>query len=381
MVKKRVTLRDIASACGYHFSTVSLALRGDSSIPESTRCRIKEIAVKLGYSPDPVLSALVAYRQERSSPDYAGTIIWLTNNTVGSHWRDVPQNRDYYTGAEREAKERGFVLEELDLGTPGMNPARANQILHARRINCLLVPPQAADPRLGELDWKRFYAVALGYVLPVPHLHLVTHNHSGMMEELMDQLRLCGYQRPGLVLLNDIDQRAERKRVAAYLGDLYRNAGCNSMAPLCLESWDPGTFDRWFDEQKPDVLIGSSLANPELLPHLTSMGLRVPDDVGYADFHLAFQENRYAGMKANSERIGRVAVSDLISLYHRNECGPFDGSGHQTLLDGTWLAGPTVRNQDQYPGDLPGDGTDNPDKPHWNKFTRYPERRLRLKSG
>jgi DNA-binding LacI/PurR family transcriptional regulator len=380
MKNKRVTLRDIASACGYHFSTVSLALRGDSSIPEATRCRIKDIAVKLGYSPDPVLSALVAYRQKRTSPDYAGTIIWLTNNSPGFHWRGVPHNRDYFVGAEKEAKERGFVLEELDLGTPGMNPARANQILHARRINCLLVPPQQLSSTHMDLDWNRYFAVALGYGLPIPHLHLATINHAGMMEELMERLRVYRYQRPGLVLVDSRDQLAERKLAAAYLGELYLNDGFDPMAPLCLDSWNPETFDRWLEEQKPDVLIGSTLANPELLPHLSAMGLKAPDDIGYADFSLAIEENRYAGMKQNSEIIGRVAVSDLIRLYHRNECGPLKGAAHQTLLDGTWYAGPTLREQKRESGIFSSSGT-SPGKAPWETFGRRKERRLRLKSG
>ncbi|HKJ90756.1 MAG TPA: LacI family DNA-binding transcriptional regulator [Oceanipulchritudo sp.] len=380
MKNKRVTLRDIASACGYHFSTVSLALRGDPSIPEATRCRIKDIASELGYSPDPVLSALVAYRQKRTSPDYAGTIIWLTNNSPGFHWRGFPHNRDYFSGAEKEAKERGFVLEELDLGTPGMNPARANQILNARRINCLLVPPQQLSSRHMELDWNRYFAVALGYSLPIPHLHLTSINHAGMMEELMEKLLNYGYQRPGLVLMNSLDQLAERKLAAAYLGELYRNDGFISMAPLCIDTWNPETFDRWFEEQKPDVLIGSSLVNPELLPHLSTMGLRAPDDIGYADFNLSWQENRYAGMKQNAEVIGGVAVSDLIRLFHRNECGPLEGAAHQTLLDGTWYAGPTLREQKRQPGIFSSSGS-SPGIAAWESFGRRKERCLRLKSG
>jgi len=380
MKKKRITLRDIASASGYHFSTVSLALRGDSSIPEATRCRIKDIAGKLGYSPDPVLSALVAYRQKRVLPAYSGTIIWLTNNFPGFHWRGCPHNRDYFTGAEKEAKERGFVLEELDLGTPGMSPARANQILHARGINCLLVPPQQLSNTHIELDWNRFYAVAMGYGLPISHLHIVTKNHSGMMEEMMGQLRAYGYQRPGLVLTDSLDQQVERKVAAAYLGEQYRNNSLSSITPLSLESWNPELFVRWFEEQKPDVLIGNSLTNPEMLPHLSKMGLKVPDDIGYADFSLPIEENRYAGMKQNSEMIGRVAVSNLIRLYHRNECGPLEGAAHQTLLDGTWYAGPTLREEKRESGIFSSSGT-GPGKATWETFGRRKERRLRLKSG
>lgn len=380
MVKKRVTLRDIASACGYHFSTVSLALRGDSSIPESTRYCIKEVAAKLGYSPDPVLSALVAYRQEHAPPSYSGTIIWLTNNSPGFHWRDLSHNRGYYCGAAKEAKRRGFVLEELDLGTTGMTPARANQILHARRINCLLIPPQQPSPAHSKLDWDRFHAVTLGYGLPVPQLHLVTSNYSKMMGDLMERLYRLGYSRPGLVLCDKASHLQSRKWTSAYLEEIFRNDGFVSMSPLCLQAWNQDAFDRWFEAQQPDVLIGSNLLTPELLPHLAGKNIRIPVDIGYADFDLAFEEKEYAGMKQHAETVGRVAVSHLISIFHRNDCGDQAGPGIHTLLDGVWFLGPTVRPQKLHSANLVA-WEEGHRTVTWDNSDRHQRRTLNLQSG
>lgn len=375
-MKKRITLRDIGSACGYHFSTVSLALRGDPSIPEATRRRIQETAAKMGYSPDPVLAALVAYRQERAPPDYAGTIIWLTDNSKEFHWRDVPHNQGYFTGAEKEAKERGFVLEELDLGSPGMNPVRAKQILHARRINCLLVPPHPSSQACKDLDWEQFYAVFLNSSSESAARHVVSSNHPKAMIELMEQLNHLGYRRPALVLRETSNHEVTDQLVAAYLGRVFRNEGFISMRPLCLPAWEANSFNRWFDEQKPDVLIGSSLANPELLPHLSALGLSVPADIGFADYNLPHQEDKYAGMKQNAEKIGRIAVADLISLYHRNESGHSTSPGLHALIDSTWYNGPTVCTPRQHSKNLPRSSEEGPGKSFWGPFGLCKESKL-----
>ena len=62
MSLKRVTLRDLAKKLGVSHTTVSLALREHHSITPARRQEVKRLAEKLGYRPDPFLSALSAYR-------------------------------------------------------------------------------------------------------------------------------------------------------------------------------------------------------------------------------------------------------------------------------------------------------------------------------
>ena len=61
----RVTLRDIAQAAGVHYSTVSIALRDHPRISAPVRRKIKAIAQRMGYTPDPALAALNAYRKTK----------------------------------------------------------------------------------------------------------------------------------------------------------------------------------------------------------------------------------------------------------------------------------------------------------------------------
>jgi hypothetical protein len=61
----RITLGQVAETCQFSLATVPRALRDHPRIPPSTRQRVREAAERLGYRPDPALSALVAHRESR----------------------------------------------------------------------------------------------------------------------------------------------------------------------------------------------------------------------------------------------------------------------------------------------------------------------------
>ncbi len=68
ILQDRPTLRDIGLKTGFHYSTVSLALRDHPRIPDSTKQIICEAAKGLGYQPDAMPSALCAYRLTKRLP-------------------------------------------------------------------------------------------------------------------------------------------------------------------------------------------------------------------------------------------------------------------------------------------------------------------------
>ena len=60
----RVRLKDIAEKAHLSVFAVSMAMKNDPTIARATVERVKRIADELGYSPDPALSALSAYRSK-----------------------------------------------------------------------------------------------------------------------------------------------------------------------------------------------------------------------------------------------------------------------------------------------------------------------------
>lgn len=63
MKSSRITLKDIAKACGYTANTVSRAMRNDEKLPAETRRKIHEAAAGLGYIPNTLASSLRSGRR------------------------------------------------------------------------------------------------------------------------------------------------------------------------------------------------------------------------------------------------------------------------------------------------------------------------------
>jgi DNA-binding LacI/PurR family transcriptional regulator len=196
----RPTIRDIGRTTGFHYSTVSLALRDHPRIPDSTKQIIREAAQRLHYKPDAMLNALCAYRLMKREPKNQTVIAWVTNHRARTGWRMSACTRDYFDGASQRAKERGYQLETFWLAEPGMTGERMNRILWTRGIRGVLLPPQEQLTSI-ELEWGSLSAVTFGYTLRHPRLHLVSNHEYRTMGTLFAELEKRGYQRIGLVNL------------------------------------------------------------------------------------------------------------------------------------------------------------------------------------
>ena len=81
---RRPTLKDVARETGFHITTISLALRGHTSIPEHTRQKIEAAAQLIGYQRNPVFHALSRFRQQGRVRAPAPRIAYLENYGAGS---------------------------------------------------------------------------------------------------------------------------------------------------------------------------------------------------------------------------------------------------------------------------------------------------------
>ena len=124
---KRITLRDIAQASGVHLATVSRALRNDSQVGEATASQVRRIALEMGYTPDPMLAALSAYRSQTKKQAYHATIAWVPNDFTRNAW-SCPTFDLYFEGARARAAQMGYQLEEFWLREPGVTAKRATSI-------------------------------------------------------------------------------------------------------------------------------------------------------------------------------------------------------------------------------------------------------------
>ncbi|HSI87317.1 MAG: LacI family DNA-binding transcriptional regulator [Candidatus Methylacidiphilales bacterium] len=340
MDSSRVTLRKVAESLGIHHSTVSRALKNNPRIPAETRQRIQQAAKVMGYQPDPALSALMVYRQNRATPQYHATLGWMTNETTRDGWQRH-EMMAYYRGATRRATELGYNLEHFWLGEPCLTQQRAIQILQARNIRGLLFLPQRRSRAHLLLDWSRFTAISFGRTLAQPVFHNVHNNHYCSGSLLMRELKRLGYKRPGFAIWPRTNEAVDRSWMATFHA-FQQLPPQNQIPVFSKQPWKPAEFRRWFAQHTPDVVISH---DETVLQWLESWGMRVPDEVGFAlSARHGEAPARCSGVDENNEMVAEVAINVLVDMLHRGEIG-VPTTPISTLVHGRWVAGQTLRRQ------------------------------------
>lgn len=343
-MERRITLRDVAAKAGVHFSTVSLALRGDRKLAAETRDRICQIAAAMGYKPDPMLAALNAYRRSVTPPSFQGTLGWVTNFSTAEGWRSRPQYCDYFAGAEERAEQLGYKLAPVWLREPGLRPERTARVLQARSIQGLILCPQPQPLTEIKFPFETFSAVTFGFSLVSPRLNLVASHQFNSAVTICRELRARGYRRIGFAVDTGMDWRVNHNWSGGFWSE-WRQWPAAEQVPFLqpVGELTEDDFVAWFEAHHPDVIVAD---RPRALPWLERMGLRVPDDVGHALLSKPHADDEHSGIDENSRRLGAVAVETVVSMIQHGTCGVPELPQHM-LLAGRWFAGTTVRPQRQ----------------------------------
>jgi len=96
-------MAEIAQQLGVASSTISRALRGDPRISHELRARVRAVADKLGYAPNPLVSALMANRRRRGGAGAVDVIALITHYGGREDWRKKDVCRWEYEGIQRRA--------------------------------------------------------------------------------------------------------------------------------------------------------------------------------------------------------------------------------------------------------------------------------------
>lgn len=333
----RTTLRDIARAAGVHFATVSRALQNSPLITAETRKRVQEIAKKMGYAPDPMLSGLAAYRVKNGKPRYQSTLAWITNHFARDGWRT--DFSLYFQGASDRAAELGYRLEEFWLREPGMTPERLSQILRTRGISGLIIAPQPRAKMRIRLDWDNFSAVAMGYTLAWPRLHVLTNHQFGSMATTVRRVRAHGYRRVGLVIDQANDARINHGWTGGYLTMQQHWPEEEKIPAFVYEDFSPAKLRAWIKRHRPDAIIGL----PWLGDAIKTLGYRIPEDIGVATcvLNATTAQQGYAGIDENFRVTGARAIDLVAGMIHLGERG-IPEIPQRILTEGSWREGKTL---------------------------------------
>jgi DNA-binding LacI/PurR family transcriptional regulator len=333
-----VRQQDIALKAGVHITTVSLALRDDPRLAETTRRRIQALAEEMGYTPDPMLSALTVHRNRSKRVHHQGTLAWISPHTDKNETHQ--SFSAYRKGAEDRCAELGYKLEMFYFSELGGQ--RLSGVLHARNIKGLLIPPQTHSRAHLDFDWNEFSAVCFGFTLSWPRLHLITNAQYSSSRLAVRTLRTRGYRRLGFVTTRETDERTDQNFRAGFLSEQHDFLPENRIPPLLLADTTIETecveFAAWYRRYKPDVILYHYETVSEFLRRLKI----TPQKCGSASLSVTARDGSLAGVYQNDPLIGRKAVDFLIDMLHRNERG-IPPHRFQFFVESEWVEGKSIR--------------------------------------
>ena len=333
-MKLRVTLQDVASACGLGKSTVARALSGNPHVSPATRKLVQTKSEELGYRPDPALRILSQHRWNRHT--VTDVTLALITSKVGksdsaSHFR-----RGLHTAADR----LGYRVEEFSL-RDFASPGKLGTVLFNRGIRGLLIPP-IVSPIEWNLDWSQFSSVSCGigeFRLPV---HSIDINHFAAVRLCWQQCVARGYKRIGAALYRQPgpDQNDSLRHAAVLYEQSLMPAGHARLPIFDGTLEDEVGFKRWFRTTRPDVVIALT---PQAYWHIRNLGKKIPEDVGYCVVSRSDNDpTPTAGASTQTTRIAELAVSWLDQLLRTNECG-LPPVRDEILVEPEWFEHPSLR--------------------------------------
>lgn len=337
-------MQDVARAAGVSKNAVSLAFKNDPQIPLATRNRIRDAARSLGYMLDPVVGELMARLRRSRHPKYQATLALFNTHQNANAFTEHATIPIYVKGCKERAAALGYAIDVFWTNDPEMHPARLQGILASRGIRGAIVVglmdqhrvPDKLTPLLEE-----FPVIVTGVRTRAPALHFACVDHHILTMRAAEQVVSMGYRRPGLVIDPVIDSLVEGRFTAGFQMGTQGLMERNPVVPHYPENFQEsgrGAFLEWFHSERPDVVL--SLYNT-IYRWMVSAGIRIPDDVGFAQLEWRPAHPEIAGMNQHNDVVGAAAVDMLVSAIHGNEIGvPLFPKA--TLIGPSWMDGQTL---------------------------------------
>ncbi len=336
-------MNSIAVQAGVTRATVSMSLANSPRISAATRERVQAIARKLGYQPNPYISALMRIRRQGKPLKDKPALALVCAQRRADGWRNhpAPTIRQMREGAFDHAPVRGYRAQEFWLHRDDMSNERFSEMLRARGIQGVLIGPLAEGDTPPVLRWDYFAAVCLSVPLPSLPVATVCNDHYFSSLHTMRECHRRGYRRPGLVLHQSHQYRFQGRWEAGFLIARELLPELEETQPLYLDDWqNEAQILRWLKRQKPDVVITPS---SDVLPAvLARAGYRIPEDIGFAMLACPQLGDHFSGVFQNGRMIGELAVDALIGLVERNQRG-LPAQATTLMVEGQWNEGRTLR--------------------------------------
>ncbi|AHF91269.1 LacI family transcriptional regulator [Opitutaceae bacterium TAV5] len=316
---KPPTLHDVAREAGVSHMTVSRVVRGSRAVRLATAQQVRDVIARLGYRPDPALSALAAYRQRGGGAARGSTLVFIDCDGTAF-------TRDVWAGAREEAALDGYACEQVPLPPSPAAQRRLGRVLFHRGVRGLLFGPSEHPQEFTGWAWPEFAAVSLGALTHRPALHAVAMDYFHGAFSGCERLFANGCRRLGLV----VDPHLESRTGGTWLGG-YAAAVLPRHAPLICPDGargDPSRLQAWLRRHRIDGVL---TIHPEIAKVLRTRGLAAAFlNSGGAALH------SFPYYALQPAEIGRHGVRLLHPAVLRREFG-LPAAPQRVSLRGTWI--------------------------------------------
>ena len=313
--------------------TVSLALRNHQRISVTMRDHVREVATRLGYRPNPLVSALMTHIGSARPVHYQANLAFLAfRKSWNQHWI----SGELFPGVRERAKALGFLIDEFWLDSPDSSPDRLEKVLRSRNIQGVVVAPLPESGGLDALHWNDLSSVAIGNSLVTPRLHRVTHHQYHGMQIVLETLRRKGYRKIAFAMDPLTDEKVDRTWSSCMAGYQLRWP-TKERVPVLLGDISPPKVHAWVTRHKPDVVIGIDGA----LDSLQKSGFRIPRDLSFVHLSLPstpFSKLNLSGLDQNWRLAAAAAVDSVVAQIYRNERG-IPEEPKTIMVEGLWVDG------------------------------------------
>jgi DNA-binding LacI/PurR family transcriptional regulator len=316
MVKRRISLKDIANELGVSISTVSRGLKDHPDISHEMIVRIKELAGSMHYSPNPLAMGLL--RQETRM---IGVIV---PDLVTHFYSSI------ISGIEEYAKNQGyFILLASSNESMEKEVESVSNLLKARvdgMIVCLSRETDRYD-HFKQLVENEIPVVFFDRVCLEGSVPSVQIDNKAAVEQIINHLKGNGFKRIAFIS-GPGHLNISRDRIEGYRSGLEKCGLAFDPALLIQGSMQPEEAKHITDEflglqNPPDAIFAiNDMVIFAVMKELKKRGIKIPEEiglVGFADeFHSTFATPELTSIMHPTREIGIKAAE----LFFRKKDDP-----------------------------------------------------------
>ena len=308
--KRRISLKDLAQELGVSIATVSRALRSSPEIGQEMQEKVKALAKRLNYRPNPFAQSL-----RKEAPRVIGVVV---PNLVTHYYAAV------LDGIEDEARKEGYSVISANTHEDSEAEVRAidNFIsLHVEGIIACLSQNTTDYSHFEEISQIGIPLVFFGRTCLPDKFSCVTANGDEAAQQATQHLIDTGSRRIAFIGgPNHLDMVRRRKH--GYLEALRENKIPIERELVACEKIDydwalEATTKLLQMENRPDAILAfNDIITFAAFTAIKEQGLRIPEDVALMGFtddvHARYVTPRMSAIEDQSHEMGKVSCQLLL---------------------------------------------------------------------